>query len=345
MSRKGTRWVLATWSQSSSNDCTHAAVLSITGGPAWAAVVARFCAEYPNTTTAGHHRRVLSQLFNENGWDHPHELDGPAIVAWCTWPTARGPRANNSVRERIALVRTFLAYCHEQGIPAPELSKPLRRLQASHPQVLGKTQANHSANRLTDAELQRLYAACSDTTWIGSRDQLALRLLALGLRAEEALSLTWHNVHEDGTIHCIGKGGKTREVIPGPTLVKMLARWRRYYQQHGLRTTGATPILCTFNNQGRPHNPTNGLRYRQLVKIVTDRAALAGLSHVAPHTLRRSLARIMWETVDNAGRHTYQLSEIADALGHSMHSLYVTQGSYIGPLDNRARKAAGRLTD
>jgi integrase len=329
----------------SSNHKRLAPVVGINGEPTWPALLEQYITEYPNPETRRRHRSEITHLFTTNGWHHPHEVTADATIAYCTLPTRYGPRANNSVRARIAAIRGFLTYCKDAGVPVPDLTKPLRRLQDAHPQLLGKVQARNQANRLTADQLQALYDACSDGSWIGSRDQILIRLLALGLRRTETLPLTWAAVDADGTIRTKGKGGKLREVHPGPQLRDLLAKWRRYYEKHVGPATGQAPILVhwTGNRTCRPPRP--GLGPMPAYRILRKRADLAGIGHLSPHTLRRSLARIMWETTADTGRHNYELSEIAHALGHSMSSLYVTQGAYIGPLDNRARKAAGKLVD
>jgi integrase len=271
-------------------------------------------------------------------------MTAPGIVDWCTAPTDRGPRANNSVRSRIAAVRQFLAYCRDSDVPAPNVTKSLDRLRAAHPRLLGKVQGRYEAARLNADELQRLFAASSDGTWLGSRDQLAMRLLALGLRNTEARTLTWSSVHHDGAIRTVGKSGKLREVYPGPVLTDLLARWRRFYETNVGPATGAAPVLVTWPNR-HAEQPVPGMGPRTLETICRRRGALAGLPHIAPHDLRRSLARIMWEATDEHGTRLHDIAQVADALGHSPRSLTVTQESYIGPLSNTGRRAAGCLVD
>lgn len=319
-------------------------MLALTGEPTWPSVVDAHLAEYTNPATRTRYRADLSSLFRTSGWDHPHQMTGPAIVAWCTAPTARGRRANNSVRVRIATVRTFLDYCSDHEIPAPNVERTLDRLRSAHPKLLGKVQDHYEAARLTTDQLAALFAACSDGTWLGSRDQLALRLLALGLRNSEARTLTWSSVHHDGAIRTVGKGGKLREVYPGPTLADQLARWRRFYESTIGPATGTAPVLATWPSR-RTGQPIAGIGPRTLEAICRTRARLAGLPHLAPHDLRRTMARIMWEATDTTGTRLYNIAEVADALGHSARSLAVTQEAYIGPLSDKGRRAAGRLVD
>jgi hypothetical protein len=66
---------------------------------------------------------------------------------------------------------------------------------------------------------------------------------------------------------------------------------------------------------------------------------------MAPHDLRGTLARVMYEATDSTGHRLHDITDIASALGHSARSLAVTQESYIGRLNDHGRKAAGQLVD
>lgn|GEM_PF-4035090 len=320
--------------------------MALTGEPTWQTVVDAHLSEFTNPNTCQRYRADLSLLFRTNDWQHPHQMTAPAVVAWCTAPTERGRRANNSVRVRIAVVKAFLDYCRDHDVPAPNVATTLDRLRSSHPKLLGKVQDHHEAARLTTDELARLFAACSDGTWRGSRDQIALRLLALGLRNAEVRTLTWSCVHHDGSIQTIGKAGKLRTVYPGPTLAAQLATWRRYYERAVGPATGTAPVLAVWTSRHcRTTPPVPGIGRRTLEEICRNRAQLAGLPHLAPHDLRRTLARIMWDATDQHGTRLHDIAEVADALGHSARSLAVTQEAYIGPLSDKGRRAAGRLVD
>jgi site-specific recombinase XerD len=222
-----------------------AQVTALTSSPTWSGVVEAHLSEYANHRTQHRYRADLSLLLRTNAWDHPHQVTLAGILSGCTAPTARGPRANNSVRVRIATARQFLDYCRDHDIPAPNVTRALNRLREPHPKLLGKIQDTYEAARINPEQLQRLYAACSDGTWLGSRDQLALRLLALGLRNVEARTLTWSAIQHDGFIQTIGKGGKLRQVYPGPTLTAMLSKWRTFYERNVGPATGAAALLVT----------------------------------------------------------------------------------------------------
>jgi integrase len=149
-------------------------------------------------------------------------------------------------------------------------------------------------------------------------------------------NLTWGHVNDDGSIRTVGKGGALREVYPGDTLAQLLTRWRRYYVSQLGPARHTAPVLCGWLNR---HTLVPGLRTRSsLCKIVTDRATKAGLGHLSPHDLRRSLARVMYDATDETGHKVYQITDIAHALGHSARSLSVTQEAYVGPLDDRGRR-------
>ena len=259
------------------------------------------------------------------------------IAAFATLPRADGkPRANNSIRSRIGVARQFLAYCHRNDIPAPDVEHALTRLRKSYPRLFGKQQGTYEARRLTRDELTRLFAACQDGTWRGSRDQIVLRLLALGLRRHEVAQLTWHDLKSDGRIATLGKMHRLREAFPGPTTTDMLTKWRRYYERTIGRASGDAPVLISWACQRQDASP--GITDNTVYKIVTLRAAAAGLGHVTPHDLRRTLAKLM----NDDGR---PLQDIQSALGHAETSGACTQACYIGPLSVAAKIDAGLLID
>lgn len=306
--------------------------------------MADILSEYDNPSTLRQWRRYLSELAEHNGWQHPDQMTAAGVVAFVTKPRADGrPTANNTARQRIAAVRLFQDHCRRHGLPTPNLEHVLRRLRKSHPRLLGKQQATYEARRLSRAELQQLFDACSDGTWRGSRDQITIRLLALGLRQQEVAQLTWGDVKNDGRIARLGKMNRLREVFPGPTLTEMIARWRAFYGAHIGPTTPDSPLLAAWPRAQPADTPNANLRaglpaQGAIFDIVASRARNAGLGHVAPHDLRRSLAKIM---------HTEgcDLTQIQAALGHAETSGAVTQACYIGPLENSGRIAAGRMVD
>ena len=193
---------------------------------------------YPNLRTRANNLNDLNQLFRMAGVDHPAELTTRHIVEWAT----RTP-ANNSVRQHVTVIRTFTRWCVREGHLPAGYEPDVAHLVKQYPKTYGKQQSKHPARFLTRAEADRLIAACQDATWLGSRDQLIIRLGLLGVRAKEMCDMTFGAQHPDDRLRWIGKGRRPRTVTPGPNLLALLPRWARY----------ATSRL------GRPVEPTDRL--------------------------------------------------------------------------------------
>lgn len=123
----------------------------------------------------------------------PAELRDSDILEW-----ARGQGrsvANNSVRNRLALARTFLRWCDRRGVgPGLDLEEEFAVMRRSYPATYGKVQDVDPARWLDAAEAALLVTACSDGTAHGERDELAIRLGLLGLRVAEVCALTRGNL-------------------------------------------------------------------------------------------------------------------------------------------------------
>jgi integrase len=274
------------------------------------------------------------------------------VVAFVTGPTQKGTKpANNTVRNRLACVRTFLRWCADQGIPVPRLSPDdVALITTGHPHTYGRAQARNKARFLThDQAFGQLIGACSDGTWIGSRDQLLIRLGLLGIRAHELIGLRWGDLGPDGVLRWTGKKNVPRSANLGPTLVDLLARWeRRYAAALDRPVTASDPILC----KARPGNWTQPrdllwgqpiTSTRTVWQVVTDRAATAGLGHVAPHDLRRSAAAIMHTARGSDGGHLFDLEDITKVLDQV--NPITTRRSYLDHLDRRAKTNAAAVLD
>jgi integrase len=152
---------------------------------------------------------------------HPRFLTESAVLAWCG-----RSRANNTVRNRLSRVCTFLRWCVRAGEAEPSLvealsgrDNPLRQI----PRLYGKVQAPHPGRWLSHEEaFDRLVGACGDGTDLGLRDAVLIRLGLAGMRAAEIIHLRVGDLrlHEvEPRIEWIGKKRRARRVVPGPALV------------------------------------------------------------------------------------------------------------------------------
>jgi integrase len=107
----------------------------------------------------------------------------------------------------------------------------------------------------------------------------------------------------------------------------------------------ADPLFCiTRHSRWHPTElswgdalaSSTGLRH-----LLARRASQAGLDHLAPHDLKRTAARMMFEARSADGGHVFDLAEIADVLDHS--NAKVTKDCYIGPLGTGSKHRAAEL--
>jgi hypothetical protein len=138
-------------------------------------------------------------MFRFGAVGHPSLLTESVVPAWCGLPAA-----NNTVRNRLSRLSTFLRWCVRHGQADPALvellasrDKPLRQI----PRLYGKVQASQPARRLTHPEaFERLVGACRDGTDLGRQDEAIIRLGLAGMRAAGSLltPITWSPSPEIG---------------------------------------------------------------------------------------------------------------------------------------------------
>ncbi len=119
-------------------------------------------------------------------------------------------RANNTRRNRLARICTFLRWCVRAGAAEPALVEELQSrenpLQATPP-IYGKLQGKYPARWLTHEEAHGKLLGTCETSDIGHRDELVLRLGLAGMRVAEITSLRLGHIRLDGepTIEWIEK--------------------------------------------------------------------------------------------------------------------------------------------
>lgn len=305
----------------------------------------RFASRYPSQDAGMNRARMLAHLFDHAGVDDPRHLTSSHAAAWIT-----AARANNSVRQRLSLVRVFYRWAIANGHADRNPADDLTHVTKSYPTIYGKRQHQNPARFLTYEEAYgHLIDACRDGTWHGSRDQLAIRLGLLGLRVHEIRQLSWGDLLPSGRLEWIGKGNKPRTASPGPVLLELLDRWRRQYQRQLHRPLRPTdPIICGCA-PGNPATP-NAVRWGQRItqngtirSLVVKRAEMAGLGHVATHDLRRTAASILHAAKTADGGHLYDLLDIQQVLDHSDPA--TTMRSYLAPMNTATKDRAGHTLD
>ena len=163
------------------------------------------------------------------------------------------------------------------------------------------------AGRDIDAgeRLALMQATARDKTPAGVRDAAILAMLiATGMRRAELCALRVGDADlETGRLRIIGKGDKERTAYLRNGALRYLRDWL------AVRGDGPGPIFCRINKAGRIF-PEGALSTTAMHKIITKRAAEAGLRDITPHDFRRTYAG---ELLD-AGQ---DIATVAALLGHA----------------------------
>jgi site-specific recombinase XerD len=163
------------------------------------------------------------------------------------------------------------------------------------------------AGRDIDAgeRLALMQTTARDKTPAGVRDAAILAMLiATGMRRAELCALRVGDVDlETGRLRIIGKGDKERTAYLRNGALRYLRDWL------AVRGDETGPIFCRINKAGRIF-PEGALSTTAMHKIITKRAAEAGLRDISPHDFRRTYAG---ELLD-AGQ---DIATVAALLGHA----------------------------
>ena len=291
-------------------------------------------------------------MLRQTGRRDPEALTEADVIRWVTGQyggnlvrNPSGELANNTVRQRMATANEFLGYCARQGLDVVNLDDQFAKLRKQFPRTYGKVQDRNSARRLSqDEAFGALLRACSDGTWRGSRDQLAIRLGLAGIRVNGIVRMTWGNL-DGNRLVWQDKGRRINSRTLGPTLLDLLARWRRAYEKGLDRPVAPTdPILCTARGpRGMSVQWGHPITDSAFAWLLAYRGQPAGLGHLAPHDLRRTAARIMHDDRTPDGGHRFDLRDIQAVLDHADPA--TTQRSYLDPIDTEAKDRAGVLLD
>jgi integrase/recombinase XerD len=184
----------------------------------------------------------------------------------------RAKLSDNSRRRVVSSLRGFYKFLvidgHVRNNPAEDLDVPQK--------------GQYLPRFLTQAEIEKLFAAPDVSTEMGLRDRAIIELMyACGLRATEVASLKLGDIDlEAGILTTTGKGNKTRRVPVGSSAVEWLKSYlalRRKKENIEITEIFLTPV-------GTP------ITRKTVYAAIKSHAAAAGLEDVSPHTLRHSFA-------------------------------------------------------
>lgn len=329
-------------------------VVSLHGGPAGppTALIEAFCGRYSNGKTYRQYLGYLTDLFAISGKSHPSELTETDVLAWCGRVAA-----NNSIRQRLSCATVFLRWCVRNRLADAALVETLKDRDCNPllhiPRLYGKKQGKRSPRWLTKEQAYDQLLSTCDTTDHGLRDALVLRLGLAGARAEELITLTigaLRLTQEPATVEWVGKKHRPRKIVISPRMAEVLDEYlRRYAAAIGRPLASTDPLVCRQRPGiavGGHRNISWGNPLRQtcnVFRLITARAAAAGLGHIAPHDLRRTGAGIMHKARTPDGGKLFDLRDIQKALDHADPA--TTDRSYLDPLDTDAKERAASVLD
>ena len=270
------------------------------------------------------------------------------------WSVGDGRFANNTVRNRLTALRSFLLWCYEEGLRgAPMAARPVRQIMRRYPATYGKKQGHNPPRWLTHHEAyEQLLGTCDDSD-VGIRDQILIRLGLCGMRVSELQHLTIANLDlRSHMLRWMGKGNHPREATISPKLRIALTDYlHRYSAALDRPLQPNDPLICKEANGGitqrrGQHVIAWGHPYAYatgIADLLKRHAAAPNLGHIAPHDLRRTAAGILHHATSDDGAHLFDLLDIQKVLGHA--SPATTMRSYLDPMDTGVLRRAADILD
>lgn len=253
---------------------------------------------------------LLEHATRMHAGDLTEALRLSVLRSWLARMRATGA-ARTTLARRAATARVFSAWAYRDGLidadGAAALGAP--RALRTLPRVLRADQAGSLVDQPA-APTPDGPARPAGTDPVALRDALVLELLyATGVRVGELCGLDVSDVdRERRLVRVLGKGGKERSVPYGVPAEAALDAYLRVGRGE-LRTARSGAALLLGVRGGR-------LGPRTVRRIVTTRAAAAGVPEISPHGLRHSAATHL---LDGGA----DLRSVQELLGHA--SLATTQ--------------------
>ena len=195
----------------------------------------------------------------------------------------RGREGRGGLKRTVTVLRSWLRYHAAMGWCDPGLV-------AAVP-TIANWNGHHLPRGLRPADVERLLAACDQTSPTGRRDRAILLLLArLGLRAEDVRSLRFEQIDwARGRITLTGKGRReSRLPLPQDVGDAMLA-----WLEDGRPQIDDPHVFLRYTAPLRPF--TESAAISKIVRRAICRAGLTDVPSHGAHLLRHSAARALLE--------------------------------------------------
>lgn len=250
-------------------------------------------------------RMYATQLRRFIASGSPLNREGVALYLQAQRNTGNGPATITSV---VSAIRKFATEAQVRGLITRE---ELDQITSISP---GKQYRTRQGLWLTLEQVREFIALPDRGTWWGRRDAAIIAVMVgCGLRRAEMATLKWSNYQSREKRMCfvdfVGKGNKLR-TIPVPLWAQPdVDKWFFLVQEtpdekvpspSGIRSLPTGPFDRTL--------VAGGIEHDRIYSLLRDYARKMGLE-LAPHDLRRSLARLMRDT-------GAPLEQIQYTLGH-----------------------------
>jgi site-specific recombinase XerD len=221
--------------------------------------------------------RLLGATLDTLRW---HELRFEHVVAVRTYLQAQG-LSPATVNMTLSALRSVARAAKNLGQMSVEHCDAIREVAGVRGDALP------SGRALARTEISVLLDACAANDGpAGARDACLIGLLASGLRRAECAALTIADAGlERGSLRVRGKGQKERLVPLDAGVERAIAGWLAH------RGARAGALLCPVGKGGQV--TIRHLSGTSIYQALARRARLAGLNHVTPHDLRRTLVSNM----------------------------------------------------
>lgn len=210
-------------------------------------------------------------------------------------------------QSRNVYLNAIRSFFHYLSFKLPEIGNFINAVLDIHKKKVKQKLINF----LTFQESEALLAAIDQNTRLGRRDHTLLLLaIETGLRLSELINLKWGDVNwTSGSIKCIGKGRKEREVYIRDQTLRRLRLW---HDENEIENTNT--IFPT--RYGIMSSDTFQYLVKKYTRVAVQRCPSIGLKAVTPHVLRHTaIMRALHSGVD--------LAKIALWVGHeSMRTTY-----------------------
>ncbi len=230
-----------------------------------------------------------------------------------------------TINIQLSAIRALAIEAADEELISQEAASAIRRVKSVKPSGTSR------GNWLTAEQADALLAQPSSSTLMGIRDRAVLALLlASGVRRQELINLQPDDIRQVSgrwvIADLIGKGHRVR-TVPIPA-------WAKVALDSWAASAGITSghLFRPINRGGRVWGEK--LSAQSVWKIVNDHAAALGFPELAPHDLRRTYARLSYESGAPLGQ--LQLS-----LGHA--SIQTTE-RYVGIRQNFSKAPCDYLT-